>query len=478
MKKNTLPAQGAEWRLGRLALAIAISVADPVLPALAQADASDTPPAASSSLPTAPSAGDSAASESSLPDWLSLHGQTTATGQYHPAYHAPFSGPNSLASDNGGDETVDATLFIGVRVWNGMEFYVDPEVDQGFGLSDTLGVAGFPSAEAYKVGAHAPYYETPRAFARYTLGIGGAEETIEAGANQLAGTRQADNVVITAGKFSIVDIFDTNIYAHDPRSDFLNWSIVDAGAFDYAANSWAYTYGGAVEWTQSWWTLRFGAFDLSNVPNQVNLDPTLRQFELVTEAEERHQLFAHPGKIKVLFFNNRGRMANYNDAVRLGQETGTTPDVSEVRRYSSRPGATLNLEQEILPDLGAFARASLNDGHKEAFDFTDINQSIAAGVSVTGGRWGRPNDNFGLAGVVNDISKDARNYLAAGGLGILVGDGQLPKAGLEQIMEVYYKATVTEGINFTLDYQYIVNPGYDAARGPVNVIGVRAHAEF
>jgi high affinity Mn2+ porin len=478
VKQNTLLAQGIESRLGRLALVIAISASGPVLPAVAQADANNPPPAASSPIPNAASEGDAAPSDSSLPDWLSIHGQTTFTGQYHPAYNSPFSGRNSLASDNGGDETYDATLFIGIRVWRGLEFYVDPEVDQGFGLSDTLGVAGFPSAEAYKIGAHAPYYETPRAFARYTLGLGGAEETVETGANQFAGARQADNVTITAGKFSVVDVFDTNSYAHDPRSDFLNWSIVDSGAFDYAANAWGFTYGGAVEWTQSWWTLRFGAFDLSNVPNQVNLDPRFSQFELVAEAEERHFLFGHPGKIKLLFFNNRGRMANYGDAVRLGQETGTTPDVSQVRRYSSRPGAALNLEQEVLPDMGAFARASLNDGHKETFDFTDINRSMAAGVSVTGNRWGRPNDNLGLAGVVNDVSRDARNYFAAGGLGVLVGDGQLPVAGLEQIMEIYYKASVTEGLNFTVDYQYIVNPAYDAARGPVNVIGVRVHAEF
>ena len=416
--------------------------------------------------------------DDATPEWYSIHGQSTFVVQDHPSYRSPFTGRNSLAPGNGADETFDATLFLGIRVWKGLEFYVDPEVDQGFGLSDTLGIAGFPSAEAYKVGAHVPYYETQRAFARYTIGLGGAEETVEAGANQLAGTRQADNVTITAGKFSVVDIFDTNSYAHDPRSDFLNWSIVDSGAFDYAANSWGYTYGGAAEWTQSWWTLRFGAFDLSNIPNQVNLDPTLRQFELVTEAEERHELFGHPGKIKVLFFNNRGRMANYSDAVLLGQQTGTTPDVSQVRHYSSRPGAALNLEQEILPDLGAFARASLNDGHKEAYEFSDINQSVAAGVSVTGKRWGRPDDTVGLAGVVNDVSKDARNYFAAGGLGILIGDGQLPKAGLEEIAEAYYKVSLTEFFNLTIDYQHIQNPAYDAARGPVDVLGLRLHVEF
>ena len=317
---------------------------------------------------------------------------------------------------------------------HGIEFYVDPEIDQGFGLSDTLGVAGFPSGEAYKVGRRNPYYETPRAFGRFTIGLGGAEEKVEDGPNQIAGTRLSNNIVITAGKFGVTDIFDNNRYAHDPRSDFLNWSIIDLGAFDYAANAWGYTYGGAVEWNQNWWTIRAGVFALSKVPNEVDLNSTFSQYEFVTEFEAPHTLFDRPGKLKLLFFNNRGRMANYNDAVRLAQQTGTTPDVSLVRHDGSRPGVALNAEQEFTDDLGGFLRASLNDGHKESYEFTEINHSVAAGLALAGKRWHRPDDTVGLAGVVNDISKDARNYLAAGGLGILIGDGALPKAGLERIV--------------------------------------------
>jgi high affinity Mn2+ porin len=359
-----------------------------------------------------------------------------------------------------------------------LEFYANPEIDQGFGLSNTLGVAGFPSGEAYKIGAVAPYIRLQRAFFRYTIGLGGAKEAIESDVNQLAGSRDADNITITLGKFSVVDIFDTNTYAHDPRSDFLNWSIIDSGAFDYAADAWGYTYGGAVEWTQSWWSLRSGFFNLSRSPNSKNLDRGFEQYEFVTETEERHTLFGNPGKVKILFFANHGRMADYNDALRLAQETGTTPDVSQVRRSTTRPGIALNFEQQIVPDVGAFVRASLNDGHIEAYEFTEINQSISAGLSVSGGRWHRPDDTLGIAGVVNDISKDARNYLAAGGLGILIGDGQLPKAGLENILEIYYKILIVKGVNFTLDYQHVENPGYDADRGPVDVLGFRVHAEF
>jgi len=175
----------------------------------------------------------------------------------------------------------------------------EPEVDQGFGLSNTFGIAGFPSGEAYKVGMAAPYLRLPQAFLRYTLGLGGAEQTIVPGLNQLAGTQSADNLILTVGKYSVVDIFDTNAYAHDPRSDFLNWSIIDAEAFDYAADAWSYTYGGTVEWTQSWWTLRQGFFALSTVPSGKYLTGNFSQFEVVAEAEEQHELLGQPGKWQV-----------------------------------------------------------------------------------------------------------------------------------------------------------------------------------
>jgi high affinity Mn2+ porin len=437
--------------------------------------AAPSPTAQSSPLELEPPASvlEEAASEA-----FAIRGQFTNVTQYHPPFTAPFYGPNSLIPGHRGNETVDATLYAGLRLWDGVEAYVNPEVDQGFGLSDTLGVAGFPSGEAYKIGAAAPYPRLPRTFFRYTLGLGGEDEKIAPGLNQLAGARQTDNLIVTVGKFSVVDIFDTNAYAHDPRSDFLNWSIIEAGAFDYAADAWGYTYGGAAEWTQSWWTLRQGLFDLSKIPNSKYLETDFSQFEVAAEAEERHELFGQPGKLKFLFWVNRGRMANYNAAVALGQATGTTPDVARVRQYSSRPGVALNLEQQIAPDLGAFARATADNGSKEVYEFTEINQSISAGISLKGARWYRPGDTIGLAGAINGISPQARNYFAAGGLGVLLGDGRLPRYGLERIFEVYYNFCFIEGVNLTLDFQHVVNPAYDAVRGPVEIIAFRTHAEF
>jgi high affinity Mn2+ porin len=176
------------------------------------------------------------------PDW-GLHAQATVTYQYHPAFTSPYQGPNSLTSAAQGKETFDLTLYAGARVWQGAELWVNPEIDQGFGLSDTVGVAGFPSGEAYKVGASQAYGRVHRAFLRQTVNLAGETTAGDSDLNQLAGTQSANRVVVTAGKFSVVDVFDTNVYAHDPRSDFLNWSLIDSAAFDYAANAWGYTYG-------------------------------------------------------------------------------------------------------------------------------------------------------------------------------------------------------------------------------------------
>jgi high affinity Mn2+ porin len=407
-------------------------------------------------------------------DWA-LHAQATLVSQLHPGFHSPYRGRNSLDPAARGNETFDATLYAGVRLFDGLELWINPEIDQGFGLSNTFGVGGFPSGEAYKFGKAEPYFRLQRLFFRETFDLGGDVETIEPSANQLGGNRARDNLIVTFGKLSVTDIFDNNSYAHDPRADFLNWSIIDAGAYDYAADAWAYSYGIAAEWTQSFWTLRFGAFDLSRVPNTTHLQTDFAQFELVGEAEAREELLGRPGKIKLLGYVNRGRMADYSDAVRLALATGGTPSVDLVRNYRSRPGASVNLEQEIWDDLGFFLRLSWDDGSKEAYEFTEINRSVSAGLSFKGKSWGRSKDSIGLAGVVNGLSRSAQSYFAAGGLGILIGDGRLPHYGSENILETYYTAQITDWFSLSADYQFIANPAYNRDRGPVSVFGLRAH---
>jgi high affinity Mn2+ porin len=407
---------------------------------------------------------------------FSLHAQTTLLTQYAPRFRSPYVGPNSLYP-NQGRETWDATFYAGLRLWDGAEFWINPEIDQGFGLSSTLGVAGFTSGEAYKVGFSVPYARVPRMFVRQTIDLGGDSQKVEAGINQFAGSQTADRLVITVGKFGATDIFDTNKYSHDPRSDFFNWALVDTGTWDYAADAWGYTYGAAVEWYKGNWTLRGGVFDLSVTPNNTDLDPRFNQFQWIGEIEHRHQLWGQPGKIAVTGFLTRGRMGRLADATALALATGTPADIAAVRRYDSRAGVSLNLEQQVTSDLGVFARAGWADGRFETYEFTDVDRTLAAGLALKGTRWGRPDDTVGVAGVVNDISDERRAFLNAGGLGILVGDGTLPNYGPEKILEMYYSLPFFAW-RMTFDYQFITNPAYNRDRGPVSVFGTRVRAAF
>jgi high affinity Mn2+ porin len=409
-------------------------------------------------------------------DRFSLHGQTTFTSQYVFPFRSPYRGPQSLAP-NQGRETWDVNFYLGFRLWEGAELWINPEIDQGFGLSGTFGVAGFPSGEAYKVGASLPYARIPRAFIRQTIDLGGEIQKVDSGINQFAGSPTANRLVITFGKFSVVDIFDTNKYAHDPRSDFLNWALVDTGTFDYAADAWAYTYGGAVEWYHDRWTLRGGIFDSPIVPNSTDLDPTFHQFQLVGEIEHRHELWEQPGKVAVTGFLTRARVGHFDDAVLLAQSTGGPADITAVRKYLSRTGISLNIEQQIRPEIGVFARASLASGEIEPDAFTDIDRTAAAGLSLAGKLWGRSDDSFGLAGVVNTIVSSHQAYLNAGGLTALLGDGMLPHPGPEEIIEMYYSLPVCSW-RVTFDYQFINNPAYNRDRGPVSIMAMRLRNQF
>ena len=419
------------------------------------------------------------ASEGEEDQRWAFRGQTTFLLQYHPAFASAYRGPNSLSPNNEGRETFDLTLYGGVRLWQGAEFWVNPEVLQGFGLSNTLGVAGFPNGEGSKVGASDPYVRIPRVFLRQTINLGGEQEKISSATNQLGGAQSADRVVLTIGKFSVIDIFDTNRYAHDPRADFLNWSIIDTGSFDYAADAWGYSYGAAVELYQDWWTIRSGLFNLSKTPNGKALDTRVfDQYQYVQELEERHSLLGQPGKLKLLGFLSHGRMGRYNDATALALVTGTPADIAAVRKTHTKGGVAINFEQQLTDDLGVFTRAGWTQGQFEAYEFTDINKTISLGLSLSGNRWGRPDDTFGLAAVINNASQPAKRFFAAGGLGILVGDGQLLRSRPEQIIEGYYSFTALGFAKLSVDYQFINNPAYNPDRGPVSVFGIRVHAEF
>jgi high affinity Mn2+ porin len=432
----------------------------------------------------ATSSGKGAAAATPDADRVSLHGQATFVEQAYPALRSPYQGANSLPGSGQGRETSDVTLFAGLRLWQGAEVWFNPEIDQGFGLADTHGAAGYTSAEAFKLGSDYPYARIQRAFLRQTIDLGGKTEKTEADTNQFAGSHTADRLVLTVGRFAIVDIFDTNKYANNAKTDFLNWSLVNAGTFDYAGDAWGFTYGAAAEWYQGRWTLRAGVFDLSATPAGGvsplggELDPTFSQYQLVGEIEERHDLFGEPGKIKLTGFLSRGRAGAFADAIALAQATGQPADITAVRSDTSRPGVSVNLEQQITDTLGVFARAGWADGNIEPWDFTDIDRTVSGGVSLNGKQWGRPDDTVGIAGAINGISAVHQAFLNAGGLGILVGDGQLPHPGPEQIFEAYYSYALSSATRLSFDYQFIVNPGYNTDRGPANVFSGRVHWTF
>lgn len=409
-------------------------------------------------------------------DDFAAHFQLTNVTQRHPRLNSPYAGVNSLGAAGRTEETTDITAYLGMRLWRGAELWANPEVDQGFGFNNTVGVAGFPSGEAYKIGGNAPYLRVPRLFVRQTFSLGGEERVVEPIANQLGAPRTSNNLTVTVGKFSVVDVFDTNRYAHDPRGDFLNWALIDTGTFDYAADAWGFTYGASAELNQGHWTGRVGIFQLSPVPNGKIVAVDFRQYSYMAEIERRHEWLGAAGTVKVLAFVNRGRMSAYADAVALAQQTKTTPDIALVRRKSSRSGVSVNIEQTLREGVGLFARAGLNNGSKEAYEFTEINRTLSGGLSLDGKLWRRADDRAGIAAVVNSLSTFARSYFAAGGRGILIGDGRL-NYGNERIFETYYAARLTLFATFSVDYQHITNPAYNRDRGPVSVYSARLHLE-
>jgi high affinity Mn2+ porin len=418
-----------------------------------------------------------AAAAAAEDEQFAIHGQFTYVEQETSGFNAPYRGPNSL-SPNKGAETTDATLYLGARLWSGAEAWLNGELDQGHGLDDTLGAAGFPSGEAYKVGKNQPYVRLQRAFLRQTFNLQDDSQEVEAAANQLRSSHSDDRVVLTLGKLSVVDIFDTNRYAHDSRGDFLNWTVIDTGSFDYAADAWGYSAGAAIEWYTQAWTVRGGLFDLSDVPNSVHLEPGFDEYQLDLELEHRHEIAGRSGRVLLTAFQSRGRMGLLDEAIAAAANTGAPVDIAAVRRYRSRGGLSLNMEQELAADLGVFIRAGKAAGNVETYEFTDVDRTLAAGISLQGSHWHRPEDTVALAAVNNAISGAREAYLNAGGLGILIGDGRLPHPGPEQIIESYYSAAVFNFARLSLDYQWINHPAYNRDRGPVSVIAVRLHAQF
>jgi high affinity Mn2+ porin len=412
------------------------------------------------------------------PSSWNVHGQLTFVEQGYPAFHSPYQGANSLTGSSQVQNTTSATAFVGYRPWDGTEIYVNPELMQGFGLNSTLGVAGFPNGEAQKSNFPMPRIDIARVFVRQTFGLGGEQETIEDGPNQLAGKQDISRITVTAGRFAVLDIFEGNTYSHDPRFDFLNWNMYCCGSYDVTMDKIGYTWGASAELNQKSWAFRAGYFLVPVVSNVNSYDTRiLDRGEYIGELELRYSLFSQPGKLRLMGWANIANMGSYAEALAMPVATPNYPDITQTRQVRANYGFVANMEQAITSDLGIFSRATWSPGHVEIIGWTDCDESLSFGTVLKGNAWGRPDDKIGVAGVVEGLSPIARAYFAAGGLGILIGDGQLNYRP-EQILEAYYAYSLNKWATLTFDYQFIANPGYNADRGPVSVFSGRLHAQF
>ncbi len=407
--------------------------------------------------------------------WWNFHAANTDVGQLHPSFPAQYSGPNSLNNNFESAETVSVDLFAGLHLWRGAEFHMDALAWQGFGLSKTLGVEAFPSAQAYKLGAPVGNFAITRAFIRQTFNFGDESQPVADDFLHLAGKQSDSRLVLTIGEISLLDIFDNNAYASDPSKQFMSWALVGNEAWDYPANSLGFTTGLAGELYLKDWTVRYGFFQVPKQANGLAMDMAYtKAWGMVTELERRFRIYDHPGAIRLLAYLNSAHMGSYEEAV----DSDVRPaNIELTQTYRLKYGFCLNIEQEICKDVGFFTRLGWSDGNTQAWAYSDVDQQASMGVSLNGELWKRPNDSYGLAGVISGASKIHQQFLEDGGLGILAGDGAL-NYGLEQELETYYNFQVYKNLHFTADYQFVINPAFNRDRGPVSVFGGRVHWEF
>ncbi|MFZ2159017.1 MAG: carbohydrate porin [Bradyrhizobium sp.] len=408
-------------------------------------------------------------------DRWEIHGQTTYLPQGYPRFRAPYTGTNSFTPAPQAQATWSNGLYLNARLWEGGEVYYNPELLQGFGLNNTVGAAGFPSGEAQKSNFPYPHYNTSRLFLRQTFGFGGEQEELASGPGQLANKVDVSRLTLQAGKFAVMDVFDGNSYAKDTRKDFMNWSMWAPGAFDYSADKVGLTYGATAELNQKQWALRAGYFLMQSVSNANSFDTKV--FERGTyaiELETRYSLFSQPGKLRTIAWFNSANSGSYRETL---NNPAFDLDIAQTRRGRVKYGYVVSFEQALNDQVGLFGRWSWNDGRTEIMAFTDIDASLSLGASIKGAKWGRPDDVIGIGGAINALSRDHRDFVAAGGLGVLIGDGAL-NYRRERVLETYYAYALNKQLTLTADYQLITNPAYNADRGPVHIFSGRFHGEF
>lgn len=413
------------------------------------------------------------------PKKYSLHWQTTFIPQYHFNFHAPYSGENSLQSSEPARASFSVTAFLKYKLFNKTYLVCNPEAAGGKGLSKTTGIAGFPNGEVYRVGDPAPKPFIARLYAEHRFPLSSRMETVEDDQNQISETTNKDYLSVILGKFSLTDFFDDSQISHDPRTEFMNWSLMGNGAWDYPANTRGYTMGAVFQAVYHDWAFRTA---MTTVPIEAN-GPVL-QFKfgkamgIVWELEKLHMFQKDAKRFSTIhagFFLNKANMGNYRLSI---QSAGVNaPDITGSRLLGrSKWGCYFSIDNHF-GSIHQFVKASWNDGKNEAWAFTEIDKSFTTGLQLDGEIWKRNNDRLALAFVSNGLSNDHRTYLSGGGYGFLLGDGKL-NYGNEQILELYYSINIFKQIFISPDYQLVINPAYNKDRGPVHIVAIRLHASL
>jgi high affinity Mn2+ porin len=405
--------------------------------------------------------------------------QATSIGQYHSHFRSPYEGTFSLVNHPEAEASLTSTIFFGLRLGSGTQFYFDPELAGGRGFSNTNGIANFPNGEMPRVATATPKPYIARLYVTHDFNFGDAREMVSAGENQLGGSRPLTRYSVSLGRFTVTDFFDNNRYTHDPRTQFMGWAIMYNGAWDYAADTRGYTWGWVHEFHTRRWSLRYASAAMPRTANGLRFDRRLfRDRSDMFEGEVDFSPAGHPGAVRVLHYINHADAGTYVEAIRQAEATGAVPDLTATRRVGTlKYGFGINVEQEIRQNVGVFGRLGWNDGKTESFAFTAIDRLATAGVSVSGTPWRRAHDTLASALTVSGISGVHRLYLERGGLDFLIGDGHL-NYGREFIWESYYSARVRPGIFATLDLQQVTNPAYNRDRGPLWIGALRLHIEW
>lgn len=430
----------------------------------------------------------------------SAYAQATYISSWKPAFPAGYSNLNgsshSLSTNAERSFTGTVTAYFGLKAWTGGEIYLAPEMISELPLSGLKGLGGsIQNFELQKNGSVSATWYKSRFYLQQTVDLGGSELRGESGPLQLAGTRQSRRLVFTGGNLSVLDIFDKNRYAANLRQQFFNMAFLANAAYDFAADARGYSVGMAAEVYYDDWTFRLGRFATPQNPNDLPLDFRLfKYYGDQAELEHRHVLLGQPGAIRLLAYRNREHMGSWNDAISALQANpdqnaancasyhydstnGNAPDLCWARKANVKMGIGVNLEQQIQEDVGVFLRGMISDGKTEVYSYTSSDSSLSFGAQITGNRWGRPRDTIGLGYALSGLSDSHVAYLNLGGVDGFIGDGKINYQP-EQVVDIYYRLNLLSFAWLSMDYQHIVNPGYNADRGPVDVYGLRAHFEF